>query len=71
VRIEILLTELADPPHAPGGQRVHHRLQFAAAVGEQIGCAAVDLGTLDDPGAHQRAQALGEQRRRHPRQPAA
>ncbi|HSJ45762.1 MAG TPA: hypothetical protein VK923_13865 [Euzebyales bacterium] len=56
--IEVLFSELADPPDTPAAERLDHRSQLLAGCGQLICDAVAVLAPLDHTGAYQRPQAL-------------
>ena len=56
--IEVLVSEFADPTDTPGAQRLDHRPQFLARLGQHVAYVAPLLLPLDDSGTRQLLQTL-------------
>ena len=69
--IEVLVADLADPADAPHSQRLDHRLQLAAGRRQDIPHVVAIAAPVDHARPDQLVQPLGQQGRRHPRDPAA
>src|SRR5262245_41266421 len=70
VRIEVLVPEIGHPADAPLSERLDDRTEFLPRGCQGVADPVAFLEPLDDPSTDKRPQPGGQQRRRHPRNPA-